>query len=114
MTTINYGADYLDPSKLLKRLEELKEMDHEDEEFDPEEFDTLNDLEDALREAENNGSQLIHEHDFEDYCKELLRDTETCLDSMPWYIVIDWEATGDNMRIDYSSVEIFGDTYLYR
>lgn len=113
MTTINYGADYLDPSELLKRLEELREMDNESEEFDQEEFDTLNDAEEALREAEQNCSQLIHEFDFQDYCQELCEDCEPCLEEVPWYIVIDWEATADNMRIDYSSVEIYGDTYLY-
>lgn len=114
MTTINYGADYLDPSELLERLEELKEMDNEGEEFDTEEFNALEDVEDALREAEENGSQLIHEFEFENYCEELLRDIEPCLNDKPWYIVIDWVATADNMRIDYSEVKIYGDTYLYR
>ena len=111
MTAINYGADTLNPSELLERLEELKEMDNEGEEFDTEEFDTLNDAQDALREAEENGSQLINDSEFQDYCEELCEDCEPCL---PWYIIMDWEATADNMRIDYSEVEIYGDTYLYR
>lgn len=114
MTTINYGADYLDPFELLKRLEELREMDNESEEFDQEEFDTLNDAQEALREAEENGCQLINESEFQDHCEELLKDSGTDLNELPWYIVIDWEATADSMRIDYSSVEIYGDTYLYR
>lgn len=34
--------------------------------------------------------------------------------SLPFYIVIDWEGTADNLRVDYSSVEIEGKTFWYR
>lgn len=115
MNTINYGANYLNPSELLERLEELRGMDDEGDEFDQDEFNTLNDAEDALKEAiENDGSQLIHEYDFKDHCKELLEYNESSLANLPWFIIIDWEATADNIRVDYSEVEIFSDTYLYR
>jgi hypothetical protein len=32
----------------------------------------------------------------------------------PDWIVIDWESTRDNLRSDYTRVEIDGDTYWYR
>ena len=33
---------------------------------------------------------------------------------IPSYIEIDWDATADNLKVDYSEIEIDGDTYFYR
>lgn len=59
-------------------------------------------------------SDLIRESDFVDHVKELLNDCEIIPSEIPWYVVIDWQATADHVRVDYSSVEIQGVTYWYR
>jgi hypothetical protein len=33
---------------------------------------------------------------------------------LPFYIVIDWEETADNLRVDYTEVDFEGTTYLFR
>lgn len=60
------------------------------------------------------GVQFIPEDDFTDYCKELLEDCGELPKDLPWYIVINWEDTADNLKADYSEVEYQGTTYLYR
>jgi len=62
----------------------------------------------------NNGTQLIPEADFEDYCREFCKDIGDIPEDLPSYIVIDWEATARNIRMDYSECEYLGRTYLYR
>ena len=58
---------------------------------------------------------LISEHNFKDYCEELCGD---CYDmrSIPDFIKyhIDWKGVTNDMRSDYSEIEIEGKTYLYR
>jgi hypothetical protein len=75
----------------------------------------------ALRDLENeigcewrHGVTLIPESEFADYCKELIQDIGDLPKDLPEYIVIDWDATADNLRVDYSAVELDGDTYLFR
>lgn len=57
---------------------------------------------------------LIEDHEFTDYCMEMLEDCGDLLSEMPWYIVIDRGATAENLKADYSEVEFRGTTYLYR
>jgi hypothetical protein len=60
------------------------------------------------------GDALIRDSYFVDYCKELLEDCGTVPHDLPWYVVVDWEKTADNMRGDYYSLDIDGDTYWCR
>jgi DNA repair exonuclease SbcCD ATPase subunit len=60
------------------------------------------------------GATLIPESDFTDYCRELLVDCGDLPSDLPSYVVIDWEATADNLRADYSEGEYNGTTYLFR
>lgn len=60
------------------------------------------------------GETLIAEDDFTEYCQELLSDIGDLPRNIPWYIEIDWEKTADNLKADYSEVELDGTTYLYR
>jgi hypothetical protein len=53
---------------------------------------------------------LIHEDNFIDAMRELCED----IGDLPDYIVIDWEATAENLRADYTSVEFEGSTYYTR
>lgn len=58
--------------------------------------------------------QLIRESYFVEYCQQLLADIGDLPDEIPHYIVIDWDKTADNLRVDYTESEYEGVTYLYR
>lgn len=57
---------------------------------------------------------LIHEDYFVDAMRQLMEDIGDIPHRFPSYIVIDWEATAENLRVDYSSVDIEGHTYWFR
>ena len=57
---------------------------------------------------------LIPDDEFTDYCEELVSDIGDLPRDIPGYLVIDWKATANNLRVDYSEVEYEGETYLYR
>lgn len=56
---------------------------------------------------------LIHEDHFVDAMKELCEDIGDFPKGTPTYYVIDWDATADNLRADYTSTEYDGATYWY-
>ena len=56
---------------------------------------------------------LIREDYFAEYARDLVDDCGE-LPAIPSYVVIDWEATADNLRVDYSEVDVDGIAYLYR
>ena len=60
------------------------------------------------------GATLIPESDWEEYVEDLLKDCGYISNDVPWWIVIDWAATADNVAADYSTVDYDGDTYYYR
>ncbi len=62
----------------------------------------------------HDGAALIHERHFTDYCRDLLEDIGDLPRDLPGYIVIDWEATADNIRADYTEFTYAGHTYLVR
>jgi len=128
-------SEYLDTRDLNKRLEELEEekADLESEEMDDtnveideakrilkewneengDELRELQEMRDEVSEWED-GNTLIPEGDFVDYCEELVNDIGDIPRNMPSYIVIDWEATAENIKQDYSEIEYQGEIYLYR
>ena len=57
---------------------------------------------------------FIRDSYFTEYAEELVQDIGDLPNNIPDYIAIDWEQTANNIRQDYSSVEIDGDTYWYR
>ena len=46
--------------------------------------------------------------------QELLVDCGYIPKDLPSWIVIDWEETADNLKIDYMEVSLMGETYLMR
>ncbi len=62
----------------------------------------------------DDGATLIPESDWEEYVEDLLKDCGYISNDVPWWIVIDWAATADNVAADYSTVDYDGDTYYYR
>lgn len=88
-----------------------------------EEIDTLKDelkpLTDLQDEAEGycdwiNGATLIHKDYFTQYAMQMLSDIGDLPQEIPWYIVIDEEATAENIRQDYTAVDFDGVTYYVR
>ena len=57
---------------------------------------------------------LISEDYFTEYAKELVQNIGDLPRDIPSYLEIDWDATAENIKVDYSTVEIDGDTYYYR
>ena len=62
----------------------------------------------------DDGATLIPESDWEEYVEDLVKDCGYIPNDLPWWIVIDWAATSDNVAADYSTVDYDGDTYYYR
>jgi hypothetical protein len=97
--------------------EEKEEAEQEMREWEEENGERLEELMTASESVGGewgDGVSLIPEDEFEDYCRELLADIGDLPKDIPWYIEIDWTATADNLRQDYSSVTISGVDYLYR
>jgi hypothetical protein len=60
------------------------------------------------------GTTLIRESYFVDYCRDLVSDIGDLSKDILGYLVIDWDATADNLRADYTECEWDGVTYLFR
>lgn len=81
-------------------LNAIREIDQLESDIDNGEFDY--------------GTTLIEEDDFEDFVEQDLEDCGYISKDFPTWIEINWEATANNVRQDYSEVEFRGNTYLYR
>jgi hypothetical protein len=100
-----------------KRLDDAKaDLESAESNFTQDERQELAELEELESEVSEWrwGATLIPESDFTDYCRELLVDCGDLPSDLPSYVVIDWEATADNLRADYSEGEYNGTTYLFR
>ena len=105
-------------------LEQISEKENEIQECDFEYnrySEELEELEALKDEVSNNsdegfkyGIQLIHEDDIDDYLHELLIDCGYIPKDLPSWIEIDWNATYDNMKQDYSKIELNGNTFYVR
>jgi hypothetical protein len=112
---ISNSDDMIDSRDIEARIEELLNMDHDDDEAAE-----LKALQELAQEAVGYSSDwhygvtLIRDSYFTDYVQELLEDCGDIPQSLPSYVVIDWEATADNIKLDYSSVDFDGVTYWIR
>ena len=98
---------------IREEIIELKEeYDDIELDFDHEEYDELCEMRDEISEWQY-GVTLIPEEDFVDYVQELLEDCGVVDSEIPWYVVIDWESTADNVRTDYSIVTYQGEDYYF-
>lgn len=144
MTDISNSDDVIDSRDVEERIDELESEradlvealdnigDDEDAEgkreaatdalvlWDDENVDELKALIELRDEAEGYapdwryGATLIRESYFEDYVREMLEDCGDLPKDLPHYIVIDWEATASNIRMDYTTVDFDGVDYLVR
>src|SRR5574343_1260615 len=130
-TSTMHMDDIIDVRDIIERIEELESLkdDHEAEpdgghwsDEDAQELRTLTDIMDDLKgyggDEQWRGDwypvTLIRESYFADYCQDLVIDCGGLPASIPDYLVIDWEATARNLKVDYSEVEIDGVTFFYR
>jgi len=115
--------DVIDTRDLQDRLEEI-EYDLETLDLSPTERTDFEQEAKAIREVKaevdgyagdtfQDGVQLIAMEDFPEYIQELLEDTGD-VPKLPWYVEIDWAATADHLRVDYTEVDFQGTTYLFR
>ena len=103
-----------DAAELFNQAENA--FDSAREAFGTDEQKELAELEELESEVSewSGGNTLIPESEFVDYCRELLEDCGDIPKNFPYYVVIDWDATADNIKADYSAVDFQGETYLYR
>jgi len=125
-------SDLLDTRDLMARFDEL-ESERDDLETDEakgqwddsDDGKEFADLEELLEELRGNGGDeqwkgswypvtLIADSYFVEAMEELVKDIGDMPSEIPGYMVIDWDATAENLRADYSSVEYQGTTYWYR
>lgn len=117
-TTIDNSQDVIDSRDVIARIEELEAI--EADERDSDEQDELTALLKLQYQAEpysddwKYGATLISESYFTDYTEELLKDCGYLPAELPSWIVIDWEETAENVKVDYTSVEFDGVTYWIR
>lgn len=111
--------DVFDSRDVIERIAELEALrdDNELTEEDGTELEMLtafaDEGSDALEDWEC-GVTLIHENYFVEYTEEMLKETGYFTGDIPWWIVIDWEATADNVKEDYTEVTLDGNTYFAR
>ena len=114
-------SDTIDTRDLIERIEALED-ECDGLEGECQELQTLLSIMDKLKgyggDEQWRGSwypiTLIHENYFVDAMRELCEDIGDIPRELPSYLAIDWEVTADNLRVDYSSVEIQGHTYCFR
>lgn len=122
--SINH-ADVIDTRDLQDLLEEVQAYldDHQSGEYplDPEALEAYTSLRDTLTKAEwevgsewAHGVTLVAEDYFTEYAREFMEDCGAIPRDLDAFVVIDWEATAENLRPDYAEVEIEGHTYLFR
>ena len=129
MSDLDLQADVIDTREIIERFEELESeydaFDTPEEIKNWAELDEFTILQTTLEELNGYGGDeqwrgdwypitLIAESYFTNYCVDLLDDIGDLPRDLPSYIAIDWERTADNLKVDYSEIEIGGSTYFYR
>lgn len=132
---MNTDTDFISVETLLNRVDELEESREEYNEFhstpgawdeiddgEPEELTALQAIAEELRgrggDVQWRGDwypdYLYADHYFTEYVKGMLIDCGTVPANLPEWVEIDWDATAENLKVDYASIDIDGDTYWYR
>ena len=97
------------------RFEE-EEIESWKEDFEDElkEIEEIDDVENELGSEFEYGVTLVDVDDFTDYCEELMEEFGYINKDFPSWIEIDWEATANNVKVDYMEVIYQGNSYLGR
>lgn len=86
----------------------------EDWEDELEQIEEINKIEDEIGGEFDYGCTLVSEDYWEEYVEDLLKDCGYISKDLPSWIEIDWEATANNVKVDYTEVEYQGQTYYGR
>lgn len=79
-------------------------------------LEILENIKEEVGSEFEHGESLIRDDYFTDYQKEMLIDCGMLPKDIPSFIEnnIDWDAVADDLKVDYSDIEIEGETYWYR
>lgn len=137
-TVFDYHSDTIDSRDIQERIDELQSEfdslvdDHADgdgEEYAGEdllnwleengdEFVTLLEVKEEVEQYTSewdDGAFMIADNHFEDYAQELAEDTGAIDRKAKWPLThIDWDAAAEELKCDYSEVEIDGKSYWIR
>jgi len=124
---ISNSDDVIDSRDVISRIEELENelgywLEEEDgsSEDEWEDFDELESLRNLQGQAEGYsedwtyGAQLVNESYFVEHVKEMLVDCGSIPNNVPDYVVINWDETADNIKVDYTEVDFDGVAYFLR
>ena len=135
MTTFTGNEDTFDSREAIERIDELTSEFVDATDSDPADTMSIDDWALGLREDDATelaalielrdecegyvsdwpyGETFIHEDYFTAYCMELLSEVGYLPADLPSWIVIDEDATADNMKDDYTEFEFMGSTYYAR
>ena len=111
-----------DQDNLIDLEKELETAEFMFGDAEKEELEALEALENEVTayvpsESYIRGVELIHERNLTEYVKETFYESYDGLreaDESSFTLVIDWDATADNMRLELAEVEYAGKTYLVR
>ena len=124
-TTLDLSADIIDVRDIIDRVEELEELE-EGKHLTAPELEELDDLKATLSDLQGMGGDeqwrgdwypvtLIRDSYFRDYAEELAGDFDLIQKNAGWPMnCIDWEHAANELRHDYSGVDINGATYWTR
>lgn len=120
----NWTLDSRDVYQRICELEsEVKHMNDSPDEYDSDDIECakceLATLESFRAEIDHpdfmSGMTLISENYFTEYTQEFANDIGAVDLKEGWpFNHIDWDAAADELRMDYSSAELDGTTYLFR
>lgn len=123
----NFHDDIIDVRDLIEEIESIENelFDEDSGPLDTDTFNSYNALLTVMEELQGNGGDeewkgqwypitLIREAYFTEYAMDLLSDIGDLPRDIPHYIVIDRDATAENLLVDYTSIEIDDITYYYR
>lgn len=114
LETFEHYEDQTDDfDDILFEEEEIQSW-KEDWEDELKEIKEIDKIEYELGSEFDYGVTLVHEDYFEEYTEELLIDCGYISKDFPSWIEIDWEATANNVKQDYTEVEYQGETYYGR
>lgn len=132
---INLHGGVIDSRDIIERIKDLEDIKNSMQQavdegkasgselalwLQGEETKELNALKDLAEEASQYsrdweyGETLIHENYFTEYCIIILEDCGILPKNIPWYVVIDEEATAENLKSDYVKLYFDGQTYYMR
>jgi hypothetical protein len=133
MTTLDLTAEIIDVRDIIERVEELEtdiailgeSEQMADQKAADESADELQPLQSVLADLQGCGGDeqwrgdwypitLIRDDYFVEYVMDLVSEIGDMPRNIPNYIVIDWEATAQNIQQDYSCVDVGEFTYWYR